>query len=263
MQPLHAGFAGDAGGNGISVSWAYGYSNNLHSLWDSGLIARRVQLNFSNSYPEWDAHLIDLMQTTYKDDVAVWLTCDTNATALHSVDEFIPCSSQWVAESAALCCQTVYVDEAGQNMTKGTRYNLSDAYYERNIDLVERRIIQAGVRMAHILNSVAAAVIPSPSSSSAQPSLSSSSSSGGAATNSSTGADEPEKSEFSALDVVVVVIIVLLLLSACMFGYLFWRKRKYGLNSLFESVGEGRAIAGDGRRSLLDEDDSSTPYTRA
>ena len=63
----------------------------------------------------------------------------------------------------------------------------------------------------------------------------------------------------STLDVVVVVIIVLLVLAAAAFGFLFWRKRKYGLNSLFESP------PADGAHGtpLLDEDESSTNYTRA
>ena len=85
------------------------------------------------------------------------------------------------------------------------------------------------------------------------PALSSSSTGGGAAT--STGEDQPEKSSFSTLDVIVVVIVVLLILAAAVFGFLYWRKRKYGLNSLFES---GSASRPDGRRLLLDDGPSST-----
>ena len=252
-QPLHAGFIGDLGGNSINISWPYGYSNNLHSLWDSGLIARRVALDFSNSYPSWDKHLQQLLQTTYAANATQWTSCGGNSPGFTNVAEYIPCSGQWVQESAVLNCQTVYVNEAGQNMTKGQQYLLGDAYYQRNIDLVEMRIIQAGVRMAHIINTVAAAAIPSQTTSS-------SSSSSAGHEYSSTGEDEPQH-EFSTLDTIVVIIIVLLLLGAAVFGFLYWRKRKYGLNSLFESAGEGGRV--DGRRMLLDGDDSSTPYTRA
>ena len=266
---MHAGFAGDLGGNQIRVNWTYGYSNNLHSLWDSGLILRRVALNFSSSYAQWDDHLMTLLQTTYKDDVAAWLSCDNGSGSGSDSDvdiaggsdgsfplsEYVPCSAKWVQESAELCCQTVYVDEQGNNMTKGALHTLGDDYYERNIDTVERRIVQAGVRMAYVINTMAASILPQLSSSSSSSSASSSSSS-------SSGEHEPDDRSSSTVEVAVAVIVVLLVLVAAVFGFLYWRKRKYGLNSLFESAGGGRAP--DRRsRMLLDDDDSSTSYTRA
>ena len=267
---MHAGFAGDLGGNQIRVNWTYGYSNNLHSLWDSGLILRRVALNFSSSYAQWDDHLMTLLQTTYKDDVAAWLSCDNGSGSGSDSDvdiaggsdgsfplsEYVPCSAKWVQESAELCCQTVYVDEQGNNMTKGALHTLGDDYYERNIDTVERRIVQAGVRMAYVINTMAASILPQLSSSSSSSSSASSSSS------SSSGEHEPDDRSSSTVEVAVAVIVVLLVLVAAVFGFLYWRKRKYGLNSLFESAGGGRAP--DRRsRMLLDDDDSSTSYTRA
>ena len=52
-------------------------------------------------------------------------------------------------------------------------------------------------------------------------------------------------------------IAVLVLLSA-VFGFLFWRKRKYGLSSLFGSTSGARP---EGGRRLLDDDGMSTNYT--
>ncbi|MBK7669202.1 MAG: S1/P1 nuclease [Sphingobacteriaceae bacterium] len=51
-QPLHCGYAEDKGGNAIAVN--YGDSQNLHSMWDSGLIKEEnISLNdclqFSNT----------------------------------------------------------------------------------------------------------------------------------------------------------------------------------------------------------------------
>ena len=345
-QPLHAGFLSDLGGNRISVSFR-GSNTNLHSLWDSGLISRRVALNFSSSYPEWDAHLRHLMLTTYADNVSQWTSCAGEPT---SFSEYVPCSGQWVQESAVLNCQTVYVNETGGNMTQGMQYSLGDSYYQRNIDLVERRIVQAGVRMAFVINSVAAMLnitlpsssssstglpwtssssssdIPLPSSSSSSssavplppssssssslsplPPASSSSSSSSSAelpfgpsssssslppppspsstsvlAPGSSSSTMPPTSSFSALPsppsfssstgeakrddggygivgTIIMVAIVLLVVVAVAFGLLYWRKRKYGLNSLFAPSSSGRA---DNRRLLLDDDDSSTNYTR-
>ena len=47
-QPLHAGLAGDKGGNLYQIQ-AYGRGGNLHSLWDSGLIR-----NWSGGPAAWD-----------------------------------------------------------------------------------------------------------------------------------------------------------------------------------------------------------------
>jgi len=40
-QPLHAGYADDKGGNTVQLQ-SFGKGSNLHSLWDSGLVANRV-----------------------------------------------------------------------------------------------------------------------------------------------------------------------------------------------------------------------------
>jgi len=45
QQPLHSGYAADRGGNDIRLKW-FGESTNLHSLWDSLLIAQ-LDLSFS------------------------------------------------------------------------------------------------------------------------------------------------------------------------------------------------------------------------
>ena len=261
---MHAGFKSDSGGNGIRVIWPYSaYTTNLHSLWDSGMISRRVAVNFSNSYTQWDAHLRNLLDTTYKTEAEAWTKCSSGDDTNSRLQQYVPCSGEWVQESSTLCCQTVYVDEAGENMVPGTNYTLGDAYYLKNIDLLEMRIVQAGVRMAYVINTVARAVIPP---SSLNHSSSSSGGDGGGSgsaspvsSSSSTGAEEAESSGVSTLDVVVAIIFVLLLITAVAFGYLYWRKRKYGLSSLFDSNSSGQSSAGRGM--LLDEDES-TPYTR-
>ena len=211
------------------------------------MIARRVALNFSNDYRQWDQHLLNLLQTTYKDNATQWTSCGDSSL----LDDYAPCSDRWVEESAELCCSTVYLNETGGRMTPNDRnvtslYSLGDIYYQRNIDLLEMRIIQAGVRMAFIINNAAANISP----------LIPASSTGGPA-------PDEESGGFGTLDIVIAIILVLLIVGAASLGFLYWRKRKYGLSSLFESTdGAGRAGSVGRGGMLLDDDDSSSDYRR-
>ena len=166
-QPLHAGFVSDAGGNDIKVSFEGGRTSDLHAAWDTALIQRRVQLAHAGNYTAWMVDLQRAMDTTYKENATQWTACPAVRLAhLRTLPRsisaaaaaFEPCSAVWVEESAAACCSTVYLDDDGGKMSTGRTYSLTATYFERNIDLLERRLIQAAVRMAFVVNTVAAAL---------------------------------------------------------------------------------------------------------
>ncbi len=120
-QPLHVGHLEDKGGNDIKVSW-FGKSTNLHSLWDSALIDYQ-QYSFS----EYSR----ILNRPSPIQVRQW-----------QQDEL----SKWIYESYQMA-DGLY-KEAQKNTNYGYRYNYD------HIANLEKRLLQAGVRLAGLLNSI-------------------------------------------------------------------------------------------------------------
>lgn len=118
-QPLHVGRASDRGGNETRISW-FGEPSNLHRVWDSEVISR---LRMSPS------GLARALESRTPRDVEAWAQ-DGPMT--------------WVAESMALR-PTVY-------KMRGT--GLGRDYLGVAGPVVEERLLQAGVRLAALLNAI-------------------------------------------------------------------------------------------------------------
>jgi hypothetical protein len=133
-MPLHVGRPGDRGGNDVRVLW-FGDAQNLHSVWDSGLIARR-QLGVR----EYADRLKAGMSAA---DVEQW---------------WDPRPETWMDESAALR-ERIYPPtnaEAGLG-TRESPVRLSWQYASDWIPAAELRLQQAGIRLAAYLEWVFAA----------------------------------------------------------------------------------------------------------
>lgn len=124
-QPMHVGRASDRGGNDVDVRW-FGRTVNLHSLWDSHILDHQ-QL----SYTEYVAFL----DFASADEIAAWQ-------ATGYVD--------WLRESQVLRAE-IYapIDAAGDEVP-----NLGWDYFNTAIPIVERRLKQAGIRLAGVLNEI-------------------------------------------------------------------------------------------------------------
>jgi len=131
-QPLHCGFKSNSGGNSIKVHFN-NHLVNLHSLWDSQLIEKRINDDFNNDYNLWIKYL---QQNTYHYNLT---------------DDCIGCSQLWGNISANLACSNAYVLSDGITKIKNGDY-LDDDYYKINIDVIERQIIYGGYRLADLLN---------------------------------------------------------------------------------------------------------------
>ncbi len=119
-QPLHVGNGEDRGGNDVRLEYFY-QSSNLHRVWDTEMIESQ---NYSyTEYVDWINHA-----TT--SEIADW----QNDTVL-----------DWAYESMELR-ENVYDFQEDKKL--GYRY-----VYE-NRQLVNRRLLQAGVRLAGILNDI-------------------------------------------------------------------------------------------------------------
>lgn len=118
-QPLHAGHAEDKGGNDIEVSF-FGKKTNLHSLWDTDLIESQ-----SLSYTEFAAFI------------------DTqNPQQLHTYLNSTP--ADWLTESLVLSTE---VYQTGNPQ-------LGYAYVYEQLPKAKLRLLQAGIRLAGLLNSI-------------------------------------------------------------------------------------------------------------
>jgi hypothetical protein len=118
-QPLHVGGGNDRGGNDIRVSW-FRSQSNLHRVWDSDMID-----DTKLSYTELAASLEKPDAAT----VSQWQKSNVNTWAMESVD---------------------YRDQV-------YRYGdgkLGYKYAYENFHIVRFRLLQAGIRLAGVLNEI-------------------------------------------------------------------------------------------------------------
>lgn len=117
-QPLHVGNGTDRGGNDVKVKW-FGESSNLHRVWDSEIIDGQ-QLSYTE-YTSW-------IDVATQDQIARW-----------QLDNILV----WMDESKAMR-SSVY--ETGNVERMGYEYNY------HHIAELNQRLLQAGIRLAGILN---------------------------------------------------------------------------------------------------------------
>ena len=118
-QPLHVGRRADRGGNQVAVT-LFKVPTNLHSVWDTGLIDNE-KLSFS--------------------ELAAFIDHPT-VLELQAWQSATP--ADWAKESKAVR-ERVYAIGDGK---------LSFQYAFDNMPLIKQRLLQAGVRLAGLLNSI-------------------------------------------------------------------------------------------------------------
>ncbi len=119
-QPLHVGNGNDRGGNDVKLKYFW-ESSNLHRVWDSDLIDSQ-QLSYTE-FADW-VDISDKVQTK------TW--------QLHT-------TTDWAYESMKLRGK---VYDLPEDLSLSYRYNFD------NIDSVKLRLVQAGIRLAGILNEI-------------------------------------------------------------------------------------------------------------
>ncbi|CAF0878055.1 unnamed protein product [Adineta steineri] len=147
-QPLHAGFSSDKGGNLIKGRF-FDNTTNLHSIWDTLMIERRISLDFQSDSNKYYNYLLDIMHTIYVRNISQWSKCP-------STDEskYLACSTAWINEGVALNCAFVYRDEQDQPFSISQQFQLGQTYYNTRIGIVEERLLQSGVRLAAVINKI-------------------------------------------------------------------------------------------------------------
>lgn len=119
-QPLHVGTGADRGGNDVRLQWM-GENSNLHRVWDSDII-NSFQMSFTELARE--------LNTATTEQIEEWQSTSVK---------------DWAYESMSYR-DRVY--DLPDNM------RLSYNYRYDNRDVIYRRLLQAGVRMAGVLNEI-------------------------------------------------------------------------------------------------------------
>jgi len=119
-QPLHVGRAEDRGGNDIRLRW-FREETNLHRLWDTHLIDHQ-QLSYTE-FTKWIDH-------ASKDQVSQWQSQGVRV---------------WAQESMDYRSKVYELPEDGY---------ISYRYNFEHIGFVKLRLLQAGIRLAGILNDI-------------------------------------------------------------------------------------------------------------
>ena len=121
-NPIHCSYYKDFGGHNVKLKWAEtGEKTNLHKVWDSDILHMK---NLDD-----DAYTAELEQKADKGKFEEW-----------SKDEPLA----WVRESQS------YLDQVYQFSDK----KVDKAYYEKNIPVIDKRLTQAGIRLAALLNEI-------------------------------------------------------------------------------------------------------------
>ncbi len=124
-QPLHLGNKKDRGGGTIRVLYR-GEEATLHYLWDGGLI------NFHGQ--SFGQYADGLAAKISKEDRADW-------SRSREVDE-------WANESRKLALEHAY------RLGRTDRGKLTKEYIKKSREIIELRLSQSGLRLAHLLNTV-------------------------------------------------------------------------------------------------------------
>lgn len=119
-QPLHVGNGKDRGANKISVKYFWKESN-LHRVWDSGIIEGQ---NYSyTEYTNWIDHIEKQeVEKLQKDPVLVW------------------------AQESKSFRKAIY--ELPDNKSINYKYNY------KHLEIVNKRLLQGGIRLAGLLNEI-------------------------------------------------------------------------------------------------------------
>lgn len=118
-QPLHVGCCDDRGGNRVKVKW-FGRDTDIHTIWDSEMI-NDTRLSYTE--------LAQSLRTPDKALVQKWQRASVR---------------DWSVESMELRKQVYAIGDG----------NLGYKYSYKNLPTVRERILQAGIRLAGILNQI-------------------------------------------------------------------------------------------------------------
>ncbi|CAG8919260.1 unnamed protein product [Penicillium salamii] len=141
-QPLHDE-AYEVGGNGIEVTFN-GYSDNLHSDWDTYMPEKLVGGYALADAQSWADSLVEeITSGDYQAEAPSWIKGDTIGDAVTS-------AMRWASDANAFVC-TVVMPGGASALQEGDLY---PTYYNSAIGTIELQIAKGGYRLANWLNMI-------------------------------------------------------------------------------------------------------------
>ncbi|KAJ5610286.1 hypothetical protein N7510_007005 [Penicillium lagena] len=141
-QPLHDE-AYKVGGNDIEVTFN-GYSDNLHSDWDTYMPEQLIGGDSLSDAQSWAKTLTtEINSGSYQSQAASWIEGD-------SISDAIATATRWASDANAFVCSVVMPDGAAALETG----DLYPTYYNSVIGTIELQIAKGGYRLGNWLNMV-------------------------------------------------------------------------------------------------------------
>ncbi|KAJ4467347.1 nuclease Le3 [Lentinula lateritia] len=137
-QPLHVEGI-ERGGNGIHVQCA-GKKNNLHSVWDDGIINKLLD-------DEYDGSVIHNWIVCEPGSNFHWESVNAQTVLEPSLDETMNCPLVWAKESNAYDCSFVWTYDSYEDLCSD-----DNDYYSGAVPIIEMQIAKQGYRLAAWLN---------------------------------------------------------------------------------------------------------------
>jgi len=142
-QPLHVSFQDDRGGNSNIVD-VEDPRVNLHGVWDYQIIAR----NLGGDYSRIAADLRELITEEQRTD---WSHDSSIEWANESFQVTITPAVNYCVQKQSAC----WYDSDNMMLNKGESWRdiaITESYLEMHGSIISRRLQQAGVRLAELLN---------------------------------------------------------------------------------------------------------------
>jgi len=157
-QPLHT-CGRLKGGNGATVGqFDRRHNLNLHTLWDTTMIEKRVKNDFGRSPPKFLDYLLTQAHTKFQSKQSGWTAClGAQSFAKRPPKKGKPgsgpmagaaaeCAAEWANDSEGINCHAVWpAFDSDSTQDFGTEY------YDTAMPLIEEQLVKGGVRMARLL----------------------------------------------------------------------------------------------------------------
>jgi hypothetical protein len=151
-QPLHTGFARDAGGNEIHLSDPKSLS--LHQTWDSLLVESFKRSNAFKGDGSWygAASTLSRELDDHKEKIESMRLPGLIPGGSH--EAYLQVASDMVTDTVMThTCQSAYMNEDGQWIETGSA--LSSVYISTRTEVVKEQLLKASVRLAQFLDGIA------------------------------------------------------------------------------------------------------------
>jgi hypothetical protein len=144
-QPLHVGYGYDEGGNDVQVTW-YGETTNLHKVWDDEIIDRWDS--------DWEDAVSQLESMMQNEPNTVKYYASVTSPVIWADESFSYVRSTCYNFTTSDDEKYLKLNPADELSLRQGVPALGDTYYNRNLPIVQQRLIAAGVRLAYLLGQI-------------------------------------------------------------------------------------------------------------